>query len=132
MSLERQSAKVILESGKPLKPEDLRAAVKKADFTAGDIRVKVTGLVVVNRDDRTKEVSELILKIPGTGQVFLLVSPAPPQKTDEQKAAADDLLPQLRKQFEAGKRKFTVSGLVHEHKALPLGLTVEKFEVTHD
>lgn len=129
MSFQTQSAKVILKPGEILKPEKLREAIKKADFSAGDIRVKASGEVAANPVQETAALADLIFKIPESGQIFLLVSP-PPVTSSKQKAPIEkaDLLPKLREAFRSGKKKFTITGTVHEHKEFPPGLAVEEFE----
>lgn len=130
VSLEAQSARVILKPGERLDPNKLREAVKKADFTAGQIHVTVMGVVFDNPDEETSLMADLALKIPDSAQILLLVAP-PPGEPD---AAHDgqetkDLLPGLRKAFKAGTTRFTITGLVHAHKEFPLGLTVEQFDI---
>ena len=130
VSLEAQSARVILRPGEPLGPNKLREAVRKADFRAGQIHVRVKGEVFDNPDKETSTMADLALKIPDSAQILLLVS-SPPGEPD---AAHDvpetkDLLPGLRKAFKVGKTRFTITGRVHAHKEFPLGLTVQEFEI---
>ena len=127
VSLETQSAKVIIKPGEILKLKKLRQAIKKADYTPGDIRLKAKGGIAANSDKKTSEIADLAFKIPGSGQVFLLVSP-PAEKSSKDKAQPD-LLPKLREVFKVGTRKFIIIGRVHEHKEFPVGLSVQEFEV---
>ena len=130
MSLEAQEAIVTLKPGEVFRPEKLREAVKKADFPTRDFHIKATGEVVPYQGKGTAQVSDLAFKIPGLGQTFLLVPPPPPKKDtkEEKQAKTLDLLPRLKEAFKEGKKKFTVTGRVHEYKDPPLGLSVEVFE----
>ena len=130
VSLEAQEAKVILKPGEILHPEKLIEAVKKADFPTRGIRIKATGEIVANKVKEAAQIADLAFKMPDSGQIFLPVPP-PPKRTDKEKEQAEkaDLLPKLREAFKAGKKKFTITGQVHEHQEFPLGLSVEEFEV---
>ena len=130
VSLEAQSARVVLRPGEPLDPKKLREAVKKADFTAGQIHVTVTGDVVDNPDKETSTMADLALKIPDSAQILLLVAPPPGEPDTKHDAPrTKDLLAGLRKAFKAGTTRFTITGRVHAHKDAPLGLTVEQFDI---
>lgn len=117
---------MVLKPGELLKAKELKKAVEKADFTPGDMHAKVTGTVAANTEKETAQMTDLSLKLPDTGQIFLLVSLA--LETEGEKAPdSKDLLPKLRQAFKSGKTKFTIFGRIHEHKDLPIGLTVLEF-----
>lgn len=128
ISLETQSAKIVLKPKAPLRPDALREAVRKADFTPGDIHFTASGQVAANPDTTTRQFADLVFKLPDTGQTFLLVSPNL-QKSGEK---LKNRLPKLHEQVQSGKKRFTITGLVHEHKEWPLGLTVEAFAVIEE
>ncbi len=128
ISLETQSAKIVLKPKAPLRPDALREAVRKADFTPGDIHLTVSGQVAANPDTTTRQFAELVFKLPDTGQTFLLVSPDL-QKSGEK---TKNRLPKLHEQVQSGKNSFTITGRVHEHKEWPIGLTVEEFAVIEE
>ncbi len=120
--------KIVLKPKAPLRPDALRGAVRKADFTPGDIHLTVSGQVAANPDTTTRQFAELVFKLPDTGQTFLLVSPDL-QKSGEK---TKNRLPKLHEQVQSSKKRFTITGLVHEHKDWPLGLTVEEFAVIEE
>jgi len=124
---------VVLKPGEILKPNKLREAVKKADFTPGDIHIKAKGEIVANPDKETSGIADLAFKLPDSGQIFLLVSPPPKEsgkKTEPPKTP--DLLPKLREVFKTGQKKFTISGQVHKHQEFPVGLSVDEFGVEQE
>ena len=124
---------MVLKPGEILKPNKLREAVKKADFSSREIHIKASGEIVANPDKETSGIADLAFKLPDSGQIFLLVSPAPKEsgkKTEQPKTP--DLLPKLREVFKAGQKKFTISGQVHEHQEFPVGLSVDEFGVAQE
>ncbi len=133
VSLETQSAKVVLKPGEILKLNKLREAIKKADFTPGDIHIKANGEIVANPDKETSGIAELAFKLTDSGQIFLLVSP-PPKESGKKKEPpkTPDLLPKLREVFKTGQKKFTISGQVHEHQEFPVGLSVDEFGIAQE
>ena len=92
--------------------------------------MKAKGELIANSDKDTKEIARLAFKVPDSGQVFLLHSPKLKARDKEQQSSEqpDDLLSKLIEAFDAGNKKFTLRGQVHEHKELPVGLAVEEFE----
>ncbi len=125
ISLETQSAKIVLKPKAPLRPDTLREAVRKADFTPGDIQLTAEGHVTANPDKTTQQFADLAFKLPDTGQTFLLVAPDLKKSGEKTK----NRLPKLHEQVQSGKNNFTITGRVHEHKEWPIGLTVEAFAV---
>ncbi len=128
ISLETQSVKIVLKPKAPLRPDALRGAVRKADFTPGDIHLTVSGQVAANPDTTTRQFADLVFKLPDTGQTFLLVSPDLTKSGEKTK----NRLPKLHEQVKSGKNSFTITGRVHEHKEWPIGLTVEEFAVIEE
>ncbi len=128
ISLETQSAKIVLKPKAPLRPDALRKAVRKADFTPGDIQLTANGQVAANPDTTTRQFADLVFKLPDTGQTFLLVSPDL-QKSGEK---TKNRLLKLHEQVQSGKNSFSITGLVHEHKDRHPGLTVEAFAVIEE
>ncbi len=133
VSLEHQNALIILKPGEILNPVKLKETVKEANFSPQDIHIKAIGEIVANNVKETAQVSDLAFKIPGSGQIFLPVSP-PPKKLDKEEEQAEkaDLLPKLREAFKAGKKNFIISGQVNYNKELPLSLWIEEFEVSEE
>ncbi len=123
---------MILKPGELLAPKKLREAVKKADFTAGEVRIKATGEVSPNGNKQTSEIADLVFQLPDSSQIFLLVSASKESAEKHQPSETTDLLHKLREALKAGKRKFIITGQVHEHKEFPIGLTVEEFEVVDE
>ena len=124
---------MVLKPGEILKLNKLREAIKKADFTPGDIHIKANGEIVANPDKETSGIAELAFKLPDSGQIFLLVSP-PPKESGKKKEPpkTPDLLPKLREVFKTGQKKFTISGQVHEHQEFPVGLSVDEFGIAQE
>ncbi len=133
VSLENQNVVIILKPGELLNPVKLRETVKEANFSPRDIHIKATGEIVANRVKETAQVADLAFKIPGSGQIFLPVSP-PAKKLVKEKEQAEmiDLLPKLREAFKAGKKNFIISGQVNYDKENPLSLWIEEFEVIQE
>ena len=91
--------------------------------------MKAKGEIIANSDKDTKEIGRLSFKVPDSGQVFLLHSPQSKERDKEQQSSErPDLLAKLIEEFDAGKKKSTVRGRVHQHKELPVGLAVEELE----
>ena len=91
--------------------------------------MKAKGEVIVNSDKDTKEIARLTFKVPDSGQIFLLHSPQSKERDKKQQSSEQpDLLAKLIQAFDAGKKKSTLGGQVHQHKELPVGLAVEEFE----
>ncbi len=123
MRLEQQDAKITLKTGQPFDPEAIRSAVKKADFQPKEMRIKAAGELSVKG-------KSLLLKIPETGQAFQLIPLAADETGDEKNAPeTSNLLAELRKIFNNGQKKVSVSGEVIVEKDAPLQLRVEKYEV---
>ncbi len=119
----------MVRPGAILYPGKLKEVVETTGFTPGAIHIKAKGEIVVNSDKETKEIARLAFKIPDSGQVFLLHSPKTKERDKKQKSSErPDLLAKLIEAFDAGKKKSTLRGRVHQHKELPVGLAVEEFE----
>ena len=119
----------MVRPGAILYPGKLKEVVETTGFTPGAIHIKAKGEIVVNSDKETKEIARLAFKIPDSGQVFLLHSPKTTERDKKQKSSErPDLLAKLIEAFDAGKKKSTLRGQVHQHKELPVGLAVEEFE----
>jgi len=119
----------MVRPGAILYPGKLKEVVETTGFTPGAIHIKAKGEIVVNSDKETKEIARLAFKIPDSGQVFLLHSPKTKERDKKQKSSErPDLLAKLIEAFDAGKKKSTLRGQVHQHKELPVGLAVEEFE----
>lgn len=120
--MESQEAKVFLKPGEKLDPPALREAVKKADFTPQRVRVTAKGELLSYSDG-------LALKIPETGQMFILI----PTVVEEKKEPGEnDKLAELKAAFKNGLNKAIVSGTVSEDEELPLKLSVEKYELVRE
>ena len=102
--------------------------MRKADFTPGDIHLSASGQVAANPDTTSRQFADLVFKLPDTGQAFLLVSPDLQKSGEKTKNG----LPKLHEQVQSGKNSFTITGRVHEHKELPIGLTVVDFAVVEE
>lgn len=119
----------MVRPGAILYPGKLKEVVETTGLTPGAIHIKAKGEIVVNSDKETKAIAELAFKIPDSGQVFLLHSPQSKERDKEQQSSEPpDLLAKLIEAFDAGKKKLTLGGQVHQHKELPVGLAVEEFE----
>ncbi len=95
--MKNQQAVVFLKEDALLDPAAVREAVKKADFSPGDIHLSAAGEVVSRNDS-------LLLTIPGTGQQFPLIAAA----------TAPDALAELAKTSTAAGRRVTIRGRLHE------------------
>jgi len=119
----------VLKPGAMLYPGKLKEVVETTGFTPGDIHMKAKGELVINSDKDTKEIARLAFKIPESDQIFLLHSPRTKERDKKQQSSEQpDLLVKLIEAFDAGKKKSTLGGQVHQHKELPVGLAVEEFE----
>jgi hypothetical protein len=97
--------------------------VKKADFSAGDIRIKVTGDVTIPGKKVDNQSQTLLLTVPDSKQVFNLVSMKLPTESEK-----TDLLPALGKAVQNSKTKFTIVGQVSETNDSIVDLSVDTFE----
>ncbi len=119
----------MVKPGAILYPGKLKEVVETTGFTPGAIHIKAKGEIVVNSDKETKAIAELAFKIPDSGQVFLLHSPQSKERDKKQQSSEPpNLLRKLIQAFDAGKKKTTLGGQVHQHKELPVGLAVEEFQ----
>lgn len=119
----------MVRPGAILYPGKLKEVVETTGFTPGAIHIKAKGEIVVNSDKDTKAIAELAFKIPDSGQVFLLHLPQSKERDKKQQSSErPDLLAKLIEAFDAGKKKSTLRGQVHQHKELPVGLALEEFE----
>lgn len=119
-----------MKPGAQLVPAMLSQAVKKADFSAGALHMEASGTVAVQAGKKSQPAGALLFEVRDTKQRFILGSP--PSETKENDKRDAELLPQLRAKFAAGRRHFTISGLVSSDKEAALRLTVEHFQEMAD
>ncbi len=107
--------------------------MKDADFPTRQIRAEITGEVEVHRDKETTQIADLVLKVAGLKQSFLLIDELAGSTSTSPPAAREEPLPnrlaELRTAVAEGTTRLTVTGEVRERESSPLGLTVETFEI---
>lgn len=99
--------------------------MKKADFSPGAIHIKATGEVGRNQDEKTSKRADLVFKVPGTGQTFLLMDRSP-QKPKGHTVVRT--MTRLRERLQTGEKKFTISARVVEDDKDHPGLLLEQLE----
>lgn len=116
IDLKTGKAVLTLEKGKAPNLADFRTAVKKAGFTAGEIKVTAVGTVALVRN-------QVRLKLRNSRQEYLLF--------DKNTKGATSLSEGTRSQLLAFAEKQTVvaiTGALHEHADGPSGLSVDEIE----
>ncbi len=124
VSLEAQNARLVLEPGQPLQPKQIQEAVRKADFSAGEIRVTAAGEISANSDSGG---ADLTLRLPDSGQVFLLLSGVRGNHPTHQKALSE-LLATVQTGLAAGQKQWLIHGQVGELKDQVIALTARTAE----